>query len=46
MRVAHACSGNLMKHLKSRHVREFVLTQAEWDKMQEVIIIYSSVAKK
>ncbi|VDM50421.1 unnamed protein product [Toxocara canis] len=31
VRVAYACSGNLMKHLKSRHVPEFVVAQKEWD---------------
>ncbi|KAK6114441.1 BED zinc finger family protein [Brugia pahangi] len=28
--VAYACSGNLMKHLKSRHLAEFAITQREW----------------
>uniref|UniRef100_A0A0M3IUZ7 BED-type domain-containing protein n=1 Tax=Ascaris lumbricoides TaxID=6252 RepID=A0A0M3IUZ7_ASCLU len=33
VRVAYACSGNLMKHLKSRHVPEFVIAQKEWDEI-------------
>ncbi|VDN35816.1 unnamed protein product [Gongylonema pulchrum] len=28
--VAYACSGNLMKHLKSRHIAEFTITEREW----------------
>ncbi|EFO19633.2 hypothetical protein LOAG_08862 [Loa loa] len=31
--VAYACSGNLMKHLKSRHLAEFAITQREWDEI-------------
>ncbi|VBB28311.1 unnamed protein product [Acanthocheilonema viteae] len=31
--VAYACSGNLMKHLKSRHLAEFAITQREWEEI-------------
>ncbi|MFH4977287.1 hypothetical protein AB6A40_003996 [Gnathostoma spinigerum] len=31
--VAYACSGNLMKHLKSKHVTEFVVAQKEWNEI-------------
>ncbi|VDM99074.1 unnamed protein product [Thelazia callipaeda] len=31
--VAYACSGNLMKHLKSRHLTEFAITQREWEEI-------------
>lgn len=40
--VAYACSGNLMKHLKSRHLAEFAITQREWEEILKVIfkVIY------
>ncbi|VDN19679.1 unnamed protein product [Gongylonema pulchrum] len=34
--VAYACSGNLMRHLRSRHVAESVITQKEWEEIQKV----------
>ncbi|MCP9264945.1 hypothetical protein DINM_020094 [Dirofilaria immitis] len=34
--VAYACSGNLMKHLKSRHLAEFAITQREWEEILKV----------
>lgn len=34
--VAYACSGNLMRHLRSRHISESVITQKEWEEIQKV----------
>lgn len=34
--VAYACSGNLMRHLRSRHISESVVTQKEWEEIQKV----------
>uniref|UniRef100_A0A183ENT3 BED-type domain-containing protein n=1 Tax=Gongylonema pulchrum TaxID=637853 RepID=A0A183ENT3_9BILA len=34
--VAYACSGNLMKHLKSRHIAEFTITEREWREILKV----------
>uniref|UniRef100_A0A915PMR0 BED-type domain-containing protein n=1 Tax=Setaria digitata TaxID=48799 RepID=A0A915PMR0_9BILA len=33
--VAYACSGNLMRHLRSRHISESVITQKEWEEIQK-----------
>ncbi|EJW85397.1 hypothetical protein WUBG_03692 [Wuchereria bancrofti] len=33
--VAYACSGNLMRHLRSRHISESVVTQKEWEEIQK-----------